>query len=167
MKIFINPGHGGEDSGAVGYGLREADVAFIIGRLVDKYLRNAGYDVKLFQFDGLQEICDAANDWNADLFVSIHCNSFDGNARGAETFCYFDAPDARKLAYAIQGQLIRSLPLIDRGVKENDFVVLRDTAMTAVLVETAFIDNPDDAELLRYRKDDFARAIARGITDFI
>ena len=61
MEIFINPGHGGNDCGAVGNGLREADVALNIGRRVEHYLCAVGYDVKLFQFDGLQAICDDAN----------------------------------------------------------------------------------------------------------
>lgn len=165
-KIFINPGHGGNDCGACGYGLKEADVALSIGHLVDKYLRIAGYDVKTFQYDGLEVICDNANSWQADLFVSIHCNAFDGNAKGVETFCYYDADAGRKLAESIHKQITSSLPIVDRGVKEAGFYVLANTDMPAVLVETAFIDNPDDAELLRNRKDDFARAIARGISDY-
>ena len=74
-KIMVNPGHDGNDPGACGNGLREADVALNIGKRVEGYLRAVGYDVKLFQFDGLQEICDAANAWHADLFVSIHQNA--------------------------------------------------------------------------------------------
>lgn len=49
-KIFINPGHGGADPGAIGNGLHEADVALKIGNRVDFYLRKAGYDTRLFQF---------------------------------------------------------------------------------------------------------------------
>lgn len=71
-KIFINPGHGGNDSGAVGFGLREADVALNIGKLVDRYLRAVGFDTLLFQYDGLQTICNEANNYKPDFFVSIH-----------------------------------------------------------------------------------------------
>ena len=57
---------------------------------------------------------------------------------------------------------------MDRGIKERgDLIVLKRTDMPAVLVETAFIDNAEDAELLANRQDDFARAIARGITDYM
>ncbi len=63
MKIFINPGHGGADTGACGHGLVERDVALNIGRRVESYLRIVGYDVLLFRFDGLQHICDKANNW--------------------------------------------------------------------------------------------------------
>lgn len=166
MKIFINPGHGGEDPGACGNGLREVDVALNIGRRVANYLRAVGYDVKLFQFDGLGEICDTANYWNADLFVSIHCNAFNGYAHGTETFYFYDSSIGSKLATCIHNQLVKSLPLVDRGVKQKGYQVLAGTNCPAVLVETAFIDNPDDAKLLVDKEDDFARAIARGVTDF-
>lgn len=166
MKIFINPGHGGEDPGACGNNLKERDVVLKIGRRVESYLRKVGYDVKLFQYDGLDEICDASNSWGADLFISIHCNSFNTTAKGTETYHFYGSNVGRNLALCIRDQLIRSLPLVDRGVKQAGFQVLADTNCPAVLVETAFIDNPADAKLLVERKDDFAGAIARGITDF-
>ena len=170
MKIFVNPGHGGDDPGACGCGLRECDVALNIGKLVAKYLRDVGYDVKVYQFDGLYEICDASNYWNADLFVSIHCNA--GGGTGCETFYYESSSKGRKLAAAIQNQLVKSLPLRDRGLKTKigggyDIVVTKYTDCPAVLVETAFIDRETDALLLRNRQDDFAKAIARGVTDYV
>ena len=166
MKIFINPGHGGSDPGAVGNGLREADVALNIGNRAADYLRAVGYDVKVFQYDGLNEICADSNAWGADLFVSIHCNAASPAAKGTETYCYYGATAGRKLATAINKQITSSLPIVDRGVKEADFAVLRGTDAVAVLVETAFITNADDARLLVEREDDFARAIARGVTDY-
>ena len=163
MKIFINPGHcPNADSGAVGNGLRECDVALNIGRRVEEYLRAVGYDVKLFQYDGLAAICYDANSWGADYFISIHCNA--GGGQGTETFYYSET--GRKLAECIQNQIVSSLPVKNRGVKTAEFYVLNHTDMPAVLVETAFIDNSDDAKLLRDKQDEFARAIARGVTDF-
>ncbi|MBR2520449.1 MAG: N-acetylmuramoyl-L-alanine amidase [Selenomonadaceae bacterium] len=166
MRIFINPGHDPQlDPGACGNGLREADVVLKIGRRVEGYLRAVGYDVKLFQYDGLGEICFDANAWKADLFVSIHCNAATGTAKGTETFSSGGMKSTR-LAEKIQAQLINSLPVVNRGVKTAGFYVLKNTDAPAVLVETAFIDNPDDAKLLVEREDDFARAIARGVTDY-
>ena len=165
-KIFLNPGHGGNDPGACGNGLKERDVVLKIGKRVENYLRAVGYDVKFFQYDGLQEICNAANDYRADLFVSIHCNAATGTARGTETYCFYGSTNGRKLANAIQRQLIDSIDPVDRGVKEAGFAVLSGTNMPAALVENAFIDNPQDAALLVEREDDFARAIARGISDY-
>lgn len=166
MKIFINPGHGGADCGAVGNGLKERDVVLNIGRRVENYLRAVGYDVKLFQYDGLAEICADANAFGADLFVSIHCNAATGKAQGAETYHYYGSNDSRRLAVLIQRQIVNSIAVFNRGVKEAGFAVLNGTNMPAVLVETAFIDNAADAKLLVEHEDDFARAIARGVTDY-
>ena len=167
MKIFINPGHCvGADPGAVGNGLVEAEVALAIGKLVEKYLKAAGCETKLFQFDGLRAIANEANDWGADLFVSIHCNSAaTAAANGTETFCWNGSAVGKKLARCIQNQIVETLPLANRGIKTANFAVLAYTNMPAVLVETAFIVNPYDAKLLKNNQDEFARAIARGVTD--
>lgn len=169
MKIFINPGHSGNDPGACANGLREVDVAFNIAKRVADYLRAVGYDVKLFQFDGLQHICDVSNNWHSDLFVSIHCNA--GGGTGTETFYYQFSSAGKKLANCIQRQIVSSLGTVDRGLKYKlpdgfDVFVTKYTDCPAVLVETAFLDNPTDARLLVEREDDFARAIARGVTDY-
>ena len=169
MKIFINPGHGGKDTGAVGNGLIERDVNLRIGNLVAKYLKAVDYDVTLIQHGGvkndLEYICREANNWHADLFVSIHCNAFDCCAHGTETF--YVSERGRKLASAIQNQIVSSVGTFNRGVKTTDYFVLLNTDMPAVLVECAFIDNPHDAKILREKEDDFARAIARGISDYV
>ena len=146
MKIFINPGHCvGIDSGAVGNGLIEAEVALNIGRLVEKYLQAVGFTTKVFQYDGLRAIADDANNWGADLFISIHCNAAaNASANGTETF-YWNEGEGKKLAAKIHNGA---------------------TNMPAVLVETAFITNPFDAKLLANCQDEFARAIARGVTDW-
>lgn len=180
MKVYINPGHDVDyDPGAIGYGLHEADVAKSIGELVKVYLENAGCEVVLRQSDNLCNdsyypdrdvaVVSEANNWEADVFVSIHCNSFNGNASGTECEVYSKtvSRDAYSLAGFIQAQLIDTLKTIDRGIKERpDLIVLKHTDMPAVLVETAFIDNEHDNQLLRNYQDEIARAIARGVTDY-
>lgn len=167
MKIFINPGHCiGIDPGAVGNGLVEAEVALNIGRLVEKYLQAVGFTTKLFQYDGLRAIAADANNWGADLFISIHCNAAaNSSANGTETF-YWNAGDGKKLASKIHNQIVNSIKVANRNIKTANFTVLGATNMPAVLVETAFITNPYDAKLLTSCQDDFARAIARGVTDY-
>lgn len=180
MRVYINPGHDVVyDPGAVNVttGLREADVAAAIGEKVKYYLEAAGCEVRLLQSDNLYydsdhpdrnvAVCADANAWPADVFVSLHCNAFNGTARGTEVECYRVNTQSGTLANCIQGQIVRSLGTVDRGIKERpDLIVLRCTEMPAVLVEMAFIDNDADAALLTQRSDDFARAIARGITDY-
>lgn len=113
-------------------------------------------------------VVDTANTWPADVFVSLHCNSDSSCARGTEALIYANnSGQSPQLATCIQSQIVQSLGTVDRGLKERpNLIVLKDTTMPAVLVETAFIDNEDDATLLTDNADDFARAIARGITDF-
>lgn len=176
MKIFINPGHcPGVDSGAVNAatGMQEADVALAIGNLVAGYLQAAGCEVQLLQSDNLMYdgdgpcVCATANDWGADLFVSIHCNAANGIASGTEVEVMPGSDGSIRLGNCIQKQIVDSLGTVDRGLKERpNLCVLKNTAMPAVLVEMAFIDNDSDAELLANNQDEFARAIARGITDY-
>lgn len=181
MKVFLNPGHapdGIPDTGAKNAetGLRECDVAKNIADLVEKYLVAAGVEVVgNIQSDNLYYdsdypqpcVCAEANASGADIFVSIHCNAFDGEAHGTETFAYAPGGEGEKLAGCINNQIVASLGTLDRGVKfRDDYIVLEHTDMTAVLVETAFIDSDIDEPLLRTKQNDFARAIARGITDY-
>ena len=169
MKIFINAGHCvGKDSGAVGFGITEAEKVLKIGKAVEKYLSAAGCDTRLVQLDSLQGICDASNNWQADYFVSIHCNAANTNAQGTETYCYRNSVTGKKFANAVHNSMIKKFPeLLNRGVKEAGFYVLAHTDCPAILVETAFIDNAHDNKILVEREDDFARAIAVGITDFL
>lgn len=171
MKIFLNPGHapnGDPDPGACGCGLRECDVAKSVAELVEHYLVDAGVEVVgNMQDDSLYSIVDTANNSDADLFVSIHCNAFNGNAHGTETCVYPGSVRSQQLGNCIQRQIVDSLDTTDRGLKDRgELYVLKHTDIPAVLVELAFIDNDEDAELLMTRQDDFARAIARGVTDY-
>lgn len=78
MKVFVNPGHDPNvDSGAVNidYDVREADVTKQAGALLERGLKRAGHEVMLLQSDDLDAVVAAANDWPADIFVSLHCNA--------------------------------------------------------------------------------------------
>ena len=178
MRVFLNPGHapcGCPDPGAVnsGTGLRECDVAKNIADLVEKHITKAGVSVSgNLQSDDLWEVVSTANNLDVDVFVSIHCNAFNGVANGTETWHYHTSKYGKQLAECIQRQIVGAIGTTDRGVKgavphtDNSLYVLNNTDAVAVLVETAFIDNAEDEVLLRTKQDEFARAIARGITDF-
>jgi len=172
MKIVINGGHyPGLDSGAVGAsGLQEAVVARDIMQKTAKYLRAVGYEVLEVQENELYQITDASNNFGADLFASIHCNAAASmEAKGTETYCYKFGGSSERLANCIQNQIVNSIGTGDRGIKEGNFAVVRDTDCPAVLVETAFISNPGDEAMLANedKRDQFAAAIARGITDYV
>lgn len=176
LRCFLNPGHapdGIPDPGASGHGLRESDVVKNIADLVEGYLVAAGVEVvRNLQSDSLHEIVSTSNNLEPDIFVSIHCNAADSvEAKGTETWFYFNSTEGARLAECIQTQIVESIGTVDRGIKgakpgENGKYVLTNTDAVAVLVETAFISNEGDARLLEEYTDDFARAIARGITDY-
>ena len=178
MRVYINPGHDQQyDSGACNAdGTREADIAAAVGELVKSYLEAAGCEVMMRQSDNLcwdsnyadrdVAVCPEANMWPADIFVSIHCNAFNATAKGTEVECYGPG-EGETLAQCIQSQIVGSLGTVDRGVRYMPkLMVLRKTDMTACLVEMAFIDQDDDCKLLKEKTDEFARAIARGVTDY-
>lgn len=181
MKIFINPGHapnGNPDPGATGpSGLRESDVALDVADIAAQDLRAAGCEVMVHQSDSLQDICDQANTWGADAVVSIHCNSFSApTATGMEIWTSRGQTQADDLATAIMNQMAGEFPTLpvrsdwsDGDVdKESGLYVLIHTEAPAVLVELAFISNPQEEALLASAdgKRMFSAAIARGVTDW-
>ena len=175
MKVFLNAGHapdGNPDPGACGYGLRECDVAKNVADLVAGYLAAAGVEVVgNMQSDSLHEVVSAYNRADADVFISIHCNACNGSANGTEVWHFYGSGAGETLANCIQNQIVTSLGTTDRGTKGakpgvNGLYVLSNTDAVAVLLELAFIDHAGDAQLLREQQDEFARAIARGVTDY-
>lgn len=179
MKVFINPGHCiGVDPGAVGVnGLQEADVTRSIGDFLNQELQSLGYDTVVCQKDSLADICTEANDWQADLFVSIHCNAANNRqAYGSEIWTYYGESLSDKAATEIMNSLSYSFPdfyirsdFSDGDVdKEANFYVLKNTAMPAVLLEVAFISNPYEEQFLASKANQqyIAIAIADGISNF-
>lgn len=175
MKICINAGHapkGNPDPGAVGgTGLRESDVVYEIMQPMTYYLQQVGYEIIQVQDDDLQKICDVSNSFGAELFVSIHCNAAENKAaQGTETFYASPCGEGEKLAQCVQSEIIGRLKTVDRGIKVgNGLYVIKHTHCPAVLIETAFISNSKDEALLATKqgKEDFARAIALGITTYV
>lgn len=178
-KILINPGHyPGLEPGAVNptTGLQEAQVAKNIARHVGDMLQAVGYQTKIVQLNSITGICIEANAWGADLFVSIHCNGFaNPDANGTETLFHPSSAKSRKLANHINRQIAENItvngkPITNRGAKEDirGLGVLRGTDCPAVLVETAFITNPNEEKVLASETGQFAfaGAIARGVTDY-
>lgn len=188
MKIMVDPGHAGRniDPGAVNpkTGLQEADVALMVGRLVEKYLLKAGCEVKLTRTEWEQEETDdleyrtnLSNEWGADAFVSIHCNSAENSAaKGYEVWTSPGQTEGDKLATCIFRQIAGIFPELQGRTdysdgdpdKESRFYVLVNTEAPACLIELDFISNDAEATLMANStwRDLYARAIARGITDY-
>jgi len=181
--VYVDPGHGGSDTGASSGGIQEKDLNLSLSKKVRDVLQNMGYTVVMSRdddsFPNLSDRAQEANKIGADIFVSIHHNAFNGNANGIETFYYnengnTDNPlanddkrikNSRELAESIQSELINETGANDRGVKRANFHVLRETEMSSVLVEGGFIDNAiERAKLvLDSYQQKLANAISKGI----
>ena len=171
MKILINFGHAvnGTDYGACGNGLREAEVNKTIGETLAQYLKSYGYTVVTYQqTKSVNDVWRFENQGDYDLFISIHTNSFNSTSNGHEVLYYPTSTKGKNLAQQIQASLVKNVGLRDRGIKpRKDLCVLKRTKSIAVLVETAFISNPNEARLLRDKPDLFARAIAIGVKNYL
>lgn len=171
FKVYIDPGHGGTDSGAVGVrNILEKNIVLEVAKKVASKLRNCSIEVKMSRTDDtfktLNYRSSDANNWKADCFVSIHCNSANKSAKGLETYCY--KFKYRKLADDLQNEMVNAkLYTVNRGVKEGNYHVIRETNMSAALIELGFIDNSEDINLLLNKQDEFATAIAKGICKFL
>lgn len=169
--IFLDAGHGGLDPGAVGAtGLKEANVNLKVTKLLDKYLKNAGFRTKNTRISkagySLKARTNLANKVKADLLISIHCNSYvSKTANGTETFAYSLQGESYKVAKIVQSGLIKATGLTDRGVKIANFHMLRESNMPAILIEMAFISNKDEEQLLA--DNAFLEKVAKSITDSI
>lgn len=168
IKIFIDPGHGGADPGAVGNGLREKDLTLSIGKKIRDKLKNyENVSVQMSRdrdvFLSLSTRAKKANDWGADYFISIHINSASGkNGTGFESFIYNGKVSQKTISNqkALQAEILKLTKFKDRGMKRANFGVLRLTNMPAILTENGFINNPSDAA--RLKQDSFLDQIAQG-----
>lgn len=171
--IVLDPGHGGSDTGAIGPNhLAEKNVTLAIARDLRSLLSNAGATILMTRtldqdvaypgasnIEELQARVAIANQANADLFISIHADSFSESVHGTTTY-YYPGSD-NSLAHFVQDSLVDQLKLTNRGFLPNDYYVLKYTTMPAILTEAAFISNPKEERLLGNRI--FDKKIAIGI----
>lgn len=177
FKICIDPGHGGKDAGAFANNLYEKDItlklALKIAKLLNEYENT---EILLTRQDDtfieLNDRAKFANDNKADFFYSIHVNAAPNKtARGCEDYIHISLANesgTAKIRDIIHEEIknyVGRYNVPDRGKKKADFMVLRLTKMPAVLTESLFLTNEEDAKLL---KDDtflngLAEAHVRGI----
>jgi len=151
--------------------LQEKEAVLSIALKSAQVLKNHGYKVILTRdtdkFLSLWKRVDIANKSNADIFISIHANSFYNNsAHGIETF--FKSNQGKKLADKIQDKLSQSLNRENRGIKYGNFYVISKTHMPSVLVETGFVSNKKEAILLQSQDyiNRIADSILKGVNDY-
>ena len=173
--IMIDAGHGGWDPGKVGnQNILEKDINLQIAQKLQMYLEQAGSIVILSRLDDtalsdkkrndMYSRADIANTSNADIFVSIHQNSYpDASVRGAQVFYYENSEKSRILAESIQNELLRFVdPYNKRTVESNtNYYVLKRTTIPAVIVECGFLSN--DGEKWQLMDENYQERIAWGI----
>jgi len=177
IKIVIDAGHGGSEIGAIGC-LRhlEKDINLSIAKKLEKELKSRGAKVIMTRKHDeqveLYERVDIANNNNAMIFISIHGNALPDNMdpiANNGTSIYYYYPQAKPLADAIMKEMNEQLPLNDDKVRKGSLAVVRNTKALSVLIEVAYLINPDDnAKLIN--KDiqkQSAKAISDGIEEFL
>ncbi len=120
-------------------------------------------------YDDLQGRADIANGYGADAFISIHCNGMDSSAaRGVETWYTAEDHDGATLAAYLQGRLVRDTGLVNRGIKQEGFYVLKWSNMPSALIEAGFISNPGDRGYLLSTsgRQTWVTAVAGGLEQY-
>ncbi|WP_400243577.1 N-acetylmuramoyl-L-alanine amidase [Niallia sp. JL1B1071] len=169
VKIFIDAGHGGTDTGAVGNGLQEKALTLTIAKKIEAILKSyENVSVRMSRTSdttlSLTQRTNAANAWGADFFLSVHINA--GGGSGYEDYRYNTlsaTSNTGKIQAAIHTAVMNELKVFgvfDRGAKSANFHVLRESNMNAVLTENLFVDTKADADLIK--RNDVLDAIARG-----
>lgn len=183
--VVIDPGHGGNDPGAVAAnGVLEKDVTLGVALHLERLLQRAAVNVRLTRRDDTDLADDDARvrkgqdlsrrvalgrETRADIFVSIHANSFPSSAwSGAQTFYFPNRSDDQWLAERIQSRLVAQLGPNRRQAAAADYYVMRESSIPSVVVEVGFLSHPRESELLgsdAYQRR-VAEAIYMGIVDY-
>lgn len=155
VTMLLDPGHGGRDTGAYTGDVSEKDLNLAVALKLRDLLRAEGVNVLLTRDDDTTltpyDRVDLANDFSPDLFLSIHCNSYedDHTVNGIETYYYPGDAASAEWANYLQNAMIAASAAADRGVRSNELIVLHYTQMPSVMVELGFLTNDMESNLLQ------------------
>ena len=176
--VVIDPGHGGEDDGCSQDGVTERDINLQIALLLAQKLEKIGVDVILTREDNetyltLEERVQLAEENSADVFVSIHQNSYegkDGSPEGIETWYNGENRDSERLARLVNMGAVRETGARERDLKDSQSLyVIRETTMPSCLIETSFLTNQKEREAVNSPEyqEKMAEGIAWGIKYYL
>lgn len=164
--IALDAGHGGSDTGAIGpTGVTEKGVTLRVAKALQKLLQAEGATVLMTRttdtevspkkanasdVEELQARCDVGNDGNADIFISMHMDSFTNSTPSGTTGYYYTkgSKASQRLAQYVSEGVVTALGTGNRGTKSCNFYVVKHTDMPATLVEMAFISNDKEEKLM-------------------
>ena len=172
-KVFIGVGHGGKDPGATANGFKEKDLNLEIATACNEELVRHGVSTKMSRTkdeeDTLQQEINECNAYNPDLAIDIHNNA--GGGDGAEAFYHYKGGVSKTLAENVLAEIVK-LGQNSRGAKTKQgadgrdyYGFIRQTKAPAIIVETAFVDNAKDMQIIDTAAERKAMgvAIAKGI----
>lgn len=185
--VFLDPGHGGKDPGAVYYNTQEKDLTMQVYQKLRKELEGLGYTVLSSRdsdvyVDFITERSKMVNNTNSDIFISIHFNASGApasNRSGIQTYSYEEAPgypsrinsywhnhpdrisESNRLAADIHSSLLAETGAKDAGLLQSSFAVLRETDKPAVLLELGYMDNFNENQQIR--SDAYQNRLVAGI----
>lgn len=177
IKIIIDPGHGSREYGAIGcLGDKEKDINLAIALKLEDKLKKSGAQVLMTRNDdseiSLHDRVKFANKNEAQIFVSIHNNALpdilaDKKRSGTEVYYFY--PQSRILAKSILNSITAEMNLNNNGIKQQSFAVIRNTYCLSILIEIAYIINPDDnAKLLDEKfQEGIADSIVHGLENYL
>ena len=171
--IVIDPGHGGDDPGAVVNfsDKHEADHTLTTALLVKKELEARGAKVFLTRTNdssvSLSERADISNKNNADAFISIHFDSAEDSSLSGTTTYYF-SEKSENLSQTVNKYLARNLPLKNQGSRFQNFMVLRDNARPSILLELGYLNNQGDNKVISSEEyqQNIAKSIANALKEY-
>lgn len=171
VRIVIDAGHGGNDGGTVSGDIIEKDINFAIALKVQAALEEQGVTVIMTRtYDDYVSLDDrvyTANQSDADLFVSLHCNYFedDSSVDGLETFYCANAEGSQRFAESIADVARQQDEIAVRGATQNAYYVTRHTTMDAILIEMGFMSNTTECQKLI--SENYQSLLAQTIVDGI
>ena len=173
VKVVIDPGHGGYDTGASYGGYQEKDINLVMAEKLKKALEKSGITAFLTRDDdsflSLAERVEITNSIKPDVFISIHGNALATSKaiRGVET--YYWTSKSNRLAYYVHYHILKYIKIPDHYIRRAQFYVIRHTPSPAVLAELAFLSNSDDRKLLTdsQTQDLYAKALTEAILKFL
>lgn len=173
--IVVDAGHGGEDSGCLGFGVYEKDINLQIAMRVKRRLEEQGFRVMMpretDEFLSVEERVELANSYQADVYVSIHQNTYEGSDKSVNGIeMWYDGADGsrdnERLARLIHKETIRSTGANERVLWDiADLCVTNRTLMPACLIETGFLTNKEECR--RLSAAEYQEKIAEGIVEGI
>lgn len=180
--VVIDPGHGGYDAGSIGVnGTIEKNTTLSISLKIGSILEKKGFNVVYtresdkvtWPSDNKKDLAARAaiaNEASADIFISIHLNTFNmEEVRGTETYYNKASTEGKKIAELIQNQIIKDVKFNNRGAQPGDFSVLRKVEAPAILIELGYISNKAEESLLNSIsfQNKISQSIASGIYTYL